>query len=106
MKKQAIALVVQCAPNHGSSLSAFRLAQTIVSSNKATLNSIFFYGDGAYHAFNPFLDWNTLNVDLGVCVASVRRRGEEKAIENSFNVVGLGYLAKLYQQNDKVVVLG
>jgi sulfur relay (sulfurtransferase) complex TusBCD TusD component (DsrE family) len=106
MKKQTIALVVQCAPNHGSSLSAFHLAQTIVSSNEATLNSIFFYGDGAYHALNPALDWNSLPVDLGVCVASLQRRGEEEAVVGHFNIVGLGYLAKLYQQNDKVIVLG
>lgn len=106
MKKQTIALVVQCAPNHGSSLSAFRLAQTIISSDKATLNNIFFYGDGAYHALAPVLNWNTLNVDLGVCVASLQRRGEENAIESGFDIVGLGYLAKLYQQNDKVIVLG
>lgn len=106
MKKQTIALVVQCTPNHGSSLSAFRLAQTIVSSNEATLNNIFFYGDGAYHALNPVLDWNSLPVDLGVCVASLQRRGEEDAVENGFAIVGLGYLAKLYQQNDKVIVLG
>ena len=97
---------MQCTPNHGSSLSAFRLAQTIVSSNGATLSSIFFYGDGAYHALNPVLDWNALPVDLGVCVASLQRRGEEDAVEDGFAIVGLGYLAKLYQQNDKVIVLG
>ncbi len=97
---------MQCTPNHGSSLSAFRLAQTIVSSNEATLNNIFFYGDGAYHALNPVLDWNSLPVDLGVCVASLQRRGEEDAVEDGFAIVGLGYLAKLYQQNDKVIVLG
>ncbi len=106
MKKPAIALVLQCAPNHGSSLCAFRLAQTIVSSGKATLSSIFFYGDGVYHALASAVDWGALNVDLGVCVASLQRRGEESVVENGFDTVGLGYLAKVYQQNDKVIVLG
>lgn len=106
MKRQTIALVLQSAPNHSSSLSAFRLAQTIASSSEATLNRIFFYGDGAYHALTPVLDWSTLEVDLGVCVASLQHRGDEEAVVGSFNIVGLGYLAQLYQQNDKVIVLG
>ncbi|MCD6045124.1 MAG: hypothetical protein K0R48_287 [Gammaproteobacteria bacterium] len=106
MNKQTIALVVQCPPDQSSSLCAFRLAQTIVSSNDATLSGIFFYGDGAYHALRPVLDWSALQVDLGVCVASLQRRGGEEAVVGSFNSVGLGYLAALYQQNNKVIVLG
>ncbi len=106
MKKHSIALVLQSAPEHGSSGSAFRLAQTIVSSNEATLSSIFFYGDGAVHALNSVLDWGLLRVDLGVCVASLQRRGTEEMIGDHFNIVGLGYLAALYQQNDKVIVFG
>jgi sulfur relay (sulfurtransferase) complex TusBCD TusD component (DsrE family) len=101
-----IALVLQCAPDHASSVSAFRLAQTIVASNEATLNSIFFYGDGAYHALNSVLNWPSLRVNLGVCVSSLQRRGTEETVEDHFNIVGLGYLAALYQQNDKVIVFG
>lgn len=103
---QRIALVLQCGPEHSSSMNAFRLTQTIVSSNEATLSSIFFYGDGAYHALNAVLDWQSLQVDLGVCVASLQRRGEEERVGDHFNIVGLGYLAALYQQNDKVIVFG
>ncbi len=106
MKKQALALVVQSAPNQSSSLSAFRLAQTIVSENTATLCGIFFYGEGAYHAIDATLDWRALQVNLAVCVASLERRAKEKPVDNAFNIVGLGYLAQLYQQNDKVIVLG
>lgn len=109
-KKERIALVVQCTPSHGNSHSVFRLAQTIVASDKTILSSIFFYGDGAYHALlpqaeyndEPFAcDWVILNVPLAVCVASMKRRG---IIETPFKVVGLGYLAALYEENDKVIV--
>ena len=104
-----IALVVQSVPSDVKSHDAFKLAQTIVARKDAVLSGIFFYGDGAYHALLEYaeedeiedLNWSQLNTPLCVCVSSMKRRGIK---ETSFKVVGLGYLAELYQDNDKVMV--
>ncbi len=108
-----LSLVIQCAPyTNSASLAAFRLAQSIAANPKASLNDIFFYGDGVYHALlnqaedneTIDLDWLSLSVPLSACVASVKRRGITPSSE--IKIVGLGFLAELYQQNDKVIVLG
>ena len=104
-----IALVVQSVPSDAKSHDAFKRAQTIVASEDTVLSGIFFYGDGAYHALLEYaedsevedLNWSELNTPLCVCVSSMKRRGIR---ETSFKVVGLGYLAELYQENDSVVV--
>lgn len=109
MRQQRIALVIQAVPSDAKSHTAFKLAQTIITGDESVLNGIFFYGDGAYHALLEYvedneiedLNWSELNTPLCVCVASMKRRGIR---ETSFKVVGLGYLAELYQENDKVMV--
>ena len=109
MEKKRVALVIQCIPSDRKSHEAFSFAQDLIAQSDNLLSGIFFYGDGAYHALlsqidsdeKMELDWSILNAPLCVCVSSMRHRGIR---EPSFEVVGLGYLAKLYQENDDVIV--
>ncbi len=109
MEKKRVALVIQCIPSDRKSYEAFSFAQDWIAQSQHFLSGIFFYGDGAYHALlnqinsdeKMELDWSILHTPLCVCVSSMKRRGIR---ETSFEVVGLGYLAKLYEENDEVVV--
>ncbi len=104
-----LALVVQASVNQAISASAFRLAQTIVASNKAALKGVFFYGEGVYHALAytgdslMLFDWPSLQIPLWICSASAERRG---ILNPAFDLVGLGQLAELYQNSDQMIVLG
>lgn len=109
MEKKRVALVIQCIPSDRKSYEAFGFARDLIAQSKHFLSGIFFYGDGAYHALLDHLEddemfdlnWATFNVPLCVCVSSMKRRGIKAT---AFEVVGLGYLAKLYEENDEVIV--
>ncbi len=115
-----LTILIQEGPyNHEASDSAWQLIQAAMR-NGHEIRGVFFYDDGVYNVTNrmdPPQDdrhisrrWQELGeqgVDIVVCIAAAKRRGivDELLVENT-RISGLGQLAKMVIESDRLVVFG
>lgn len=115
-----LAILVQEGPyNHEASDSAYNVIMAALEKGHE-IQGVFFYHDGVYNAtklMRPPQDdrhianrWSELGekgVDIVVCVAAGLRRGivEENLIPNA-RISGLGQLAKMVMESDRLVTFG
>lgn len=112
-------LVLEGPYNHQASDSAWQLIQAALSCGHE-IRGVFFYDDGVYNV-NKCMDppqndrhianrWSALGaqgVDIVVCIAAAKRRGivDELLVPNT-RISGLGQLAKMAIESDRLVVFG
>lgn len=115
-----LSILIQEGPyNHQASDTAYHFARAALDKGHEIVG-IFFYDDGVHNASSlaePPQDdrniakrWSELGaegVDLVVCIAAAKRRGicEDNLIDN-MRISGLGQLAAMVQQSDRVVTFG
>ena len=113
------ALILEGPYNHQASDSAYQFIQAALKKGHE-ITGVFFYNDGVYNT-NKLMDppqddrniakrWEELgaqSIDLVVCIAAGKRRGisEEILIENS-RISGLGQLATMIKESDRLVTFG
>jgi tRNA 2-thiouridine synthesizing protein D len=122
-------LLITSAPHiNDKGLSAYRFAQTVLNSEHQ-LQGVFFYQDGVHHAnalqispssdFDLYQAWTSLakthQCPLLVCVTAATKRGVLSArdaadhdkiavnLADPFQALGLGELAVLLSQSDRLV---
>lgn len=125
------ALLITSPPSHQTSQSAYEFARELIAQEHEILR-LFFYCDGVYHAnalTTPTEDetdqlerWERLieeyNLDSVVCIAAGLKRGvidqnealrHEKShynLSKHFELSGLGQLADMSLQADRVMTFG
>ncbi|WJW76008.1 sulfurtransferase complex subunit TusD [Thiohalobacter sp. IOR34] len=115
-----LTVLIQEGPyNHEAADSAYQLIQACLRRGHE-IRGIFFYNDGVYNLSNrmdPPQDdrhiarrWQELGeqgIDIVVCIAAAKRRGmvDELLVPNS-RISGLGQLAKMVIDSDRLVVFG
>ena len=112
-------LITEGPYNHQASDSAWQLIQAAMEAGHE-IRGVFFYNDGVYNVTNrmdPPQDdrhianrWAALGeqgVDIVVCIAAAKRRGmvDDLLVPNS-RISGLGQLAKMVIESDRLVVFG
>lgn len=112
-------LILEGSYNHAASDSAYQTAQAALKRGHE-IRGIFFYHDGVYNVSNasePPQDdrhipkrWSELGaqgIDIVVCIAAAKRRGitDELLVPNT-RISGLGQLAKMVIESDRLVVFG
>ena len=115
-----LSILVQEGPyNHQASDSAYQFIQAALAKGH-TIRGVFFYDDGVYNAtklMDPPQDdrhiskrWSELGaqgVDLIVCVAAAKRRGiTNDVLAANIRISGLGQLASLIDESDRLVTFG
>lgn len=105
--------------NHAATDSAYHTAQAMLRRGHE-IRGVFFYHDGVYNVSNasePPQDdrnipqrWSDLgaqNIDMVVCIAAAKRRGITDALlVPNTRISGLGQLAKMIIESDRLVVFG
>jgi len=105
--------------NHEASDSAWNLIQAAREAGHE-IRGVFLYNDGVHnvnakmdppqgdrHIANRWSELGEQGVDVVVCIAAAKRRGmvDELLVANS-RISGLGQLAKMVIESDRVVVFG
>jgi len=112
-------LVLEGPYNHEASDSAYNFIQAALDKGHA-IRGIFFYDDGVYNAtklMDPPQDdrhiskrWSELGargIDMIVCVAAAKRRGiTDEVLVPNIRISGLGQLATLIDESDRLVTFG
>jgi tRNA 2-thiouridine synthesizing protein D len=115
-----ISILVQEGPySHEASDSAYNFIQAALAKGH-TIRGIFFYDDGVYNAtklMDPPQDdrhiskrWSELGakgIDMIVCVAAAKRRGiTNEVLMPNIQISGLGQLASMIDESDRLVTFG
>ena len=115
-----LSILVQEGPyNHQASDSAYQFIQAALAKGH-TISGVFFYDDGVYNAtrlMDPPQDdrhiskrWSELGakgIDLIVCVAAAKRRGiTNEVLAAHVRISGLGQLASMIDNSDRLVTFG
>ncbi len=112
-------LVLEGPYNHQASDSAYNFIQAALEKGHA-IHGVFFYDDGVYNAtklMDPPQDdrhiskrWSELGakgIDLVVCVAAAKRRGiVNDVLAPNIRISGLGQLASMIDESDRLVTFG
>lgn len=112
-------LVLEGPYNHEASDSAYLFIQAALAKGH-TIRGVFFYDDGVYNAtklMDPPQDdrhiskrWSELGakgIDMIVCVAAAKRRGiVENVLVPNVRISGLGQLASMIDESDRLVTFG
>lgn len=112
-------LVLEGPYNHATTDSAYQLAQAVLKRGHE-IHGVFFYHDGVYNVTNaadPPQDdrhipkrWSELGaqgIDIVVCIAAAKRRGiTNDLLMPNTRISGLGQLAKMIIESDRLVVFG
>lgn len=105
--------------NHEAGDSAYQLIQAVLRAGHE-VRGIFFYHDGVYNVTNkmePPQDdrhianrWSELGeqgIDIVVCIAAAKRRGiSDDLCVPGTRISGLGQLAKMAIESDRVITFG
>ena len=112
-------LILEGPYNHQASDSAYQLVQAALATGHE-IRGVFFYNDGVYnvssqmappqddrHIANRWAELGETGVDIVVCIAAAKRRGmvDENLVPNT-RISGLGQLAKMTMESDRLVVFG
>ncbi len=112
-------LILEGPYNHAATDSAYQTAQAALKRGHE-IRGVFFYHDGVYNVTNtssPPMDdrnipqrWSDLGaqgIDIVVCIAAAKRRGitNELLMPNT-RISGLGQLATMVIESDRLVVFG
>jgi len=112
-------LILEGPYNHQASDSAYQLVQAALATGH-DIRGVFFYNDGVYnvssqmappqddrHIANRWAELGETGVDIVVCIAAAKRRGmvDENLVPNT-RISGLGQLAKMTMEADRLVVFG
>jgi len=112
-------LILEGPYNHQASDSAYQLIQAALA-NGHEIRGVFFYDDGVYnvnrqmappqddrHIANRWSELGGQGIDIVVCIAAAKRRGmvDDLLVPNT-RISGLGQLAKMTLESDRVVVFG
>lgn len=112
-------LVLEGPYNHEASDSAYHFIQAALAKGH-TIHGIFFYDDGVYNAtrlMDPPQDdrhiskrWSELGatgIDMVACIAAAKRRGiTNEVLVPNIRISGLGQLASMIQECDRIVTFG
>jgi len=112
-------LILEGPYNHEASDSAHQMIQAALRRGHE-IRGIFFYHDGVYNVSNkmdPPQDdrhisarWQALGeqgIDIVVCIAAAKRRGiSDDLLVPGTRISGLGQLAKMVIESDRLVVFG
>lgn len=112
-------LILEGPYNHEASDSAYNFIQAALAKGH-TIHRIFFYDDGVYNAtklMDPPQDdrhisrrWSELGakgIDMVVCVAAAKRRGiTNEVLAPNIRISGLGQLADMIDNSDRLVTFG
>lgn len=112
-------LVLEGPYNHEASDSAYNFIQAALAKGH-TIRGIFFYDDGVYNAtrlMDPPQDdrhisrrWSELGakgIDMIVCIAAAKRRGiTNEVLVPNIQISGLGQLASMIDEADRLVTFG
>lgn len=112
-------LVLEGPYHHAATDNAYQLAQAVLRRGHE-IQGIFFYHDGVYNVSNasdPPQDdrhipkrWSELGaqgIDIVVCIAAAKRRGiTNDLLMPNTRISGLGQLAKMIIESDRLVVFG
>jgi len=104
---------------HEASDSAYNLIQAALKKGHE-INGVFFYHDGVYnvtkfmeppqddrHISRRWMELGEKGIDIVVCIAAGLRRGIVDKIQTSnVRISGLGQLAKMILESDRVIVFG
>lgn len=112
-------LILESPYNHQAGDTAYNFIQAAIQAGH-TIKGVFFYCDGVHNA-NRLIEvaqddrsiskrWSLLGssgIDLVVCIAAGKRRGltEENLIENA-RISGLGQLAGMIRDSDRMITFG
>ncbi|RDH82769.1 MAG: sulfurtransferase complex subunit TusD [endosymbiont of Galathealinum brachiosum] len=115
-----LTILIQEGPyNHQAADSAYQFVQSAIKKGHE-ITGIFFYHDGVNnvtkmmeppqddrHISNRWSEVGSQGVDIVVCIAAAKRRGmtEDILIENT-RISGLGQLANMIQNSDRLVTFG
>ena len=115
-----LSILIQEGPyTHEASDSAYHFVQAALAKGHA-IRGIFFYDDGVYNAtklMTPPTDdrhiskrWSELGatgIDMIVCVAAAKRRGiTDEVLMPNIHISGLGQLASMIEESDRLVTFG
>ena len=115
-----LSILVQEGPyNHEASDSAYNFIQAALAKGH-TIRGVFFYDDGVYNAtklMDPPQDdrhiakrWSGLGgkgIEIIACVAASKRRGiTEEILAPNIRISGLGQLASMIDESDRLVTFG
>jgi tRNA 2-thiouridine synthesizing protein D len=112
-------LILEGPYNHEASDSAYNVIQAAIKKGHE-ITGVFFYHDGVYnvtkmmkppqddrHIANRWSELGQQGIDLIVCVAAGLRRGiVEDVIIPEARISGLGQLAKMITNSDRMVTFG
>jgi tRNA 2-thiouridine synthesizing protein D len=112
-------LILEGSYNHQASDSAYQLVRAALA-NGHEIRGIFFYGDGVYnvnkvmeppqddrHIAGRWAELGAQGIDIVVCIAAAKRRGiVDDLLVPHTRISGLGQLAKMAMESDRLVVFG
>lgn len=112
-------LITEGPYNHEASDSAYNMVQAALKRGHE-IRGIFFYHDGVFnvsnktsppqddrHIPNRWAELGAQGIDIVACIAAAKRRGivDELLVPNT-RISGLGQLAKMVIESDRLVVFG
>lgn len=115
-----ITILIQEGPyNHQASDSAWQYIQAAIARGHE-IRGVFLYNDGVYnvnknieppqgdrHIANRWQELGAQGVDIVVCIAAAKRRGiKDDALVADTRISGLGQLAKMALESDRLVTFG
>ena len=112
-------LVLEGPYNHEASDSAYHFIHAALAKGHS-IRGVFFYDDGVYNAtklMDPPQDdrhiskrWSELGatgIDMVVCIAAAKRRGiTNEVLAPNIRISGLGQLASMIHESDRIVTFG